>query len=607
MYNNGHLSYSNNISKSGIEKVKNQTIKVCIRVRPMLEHEDSEFWVMDSVNNTIYTQNSLQGYKSNELSRGDALSALSGKDKQMKQALMDSVFAPQSFAFDRVYDSSSSSQLIYREICRDITKSVINGYNGTVFMYGQTTSGKTFTMLGSPNSPGLLPCALRDIFNMIHKESNPAAFNVFCSYIEIYNENIKDLLTESNNLKLVDDTKYGVTVVGAKRVKIKSFEDGISLKDYGEENRKYRETLINEYSSRSHTIFQIYLENDLSIFNQNDNNSEGVRYSCLNLVDLAGSERLTDYDSKTEAFSETGYINKSLFVLTNVVNKLAEGKNTHIPYRDSKLTRLLSQALGGNSLTSIICTVSTAAVNYYQTLSTLRFATRAKVVNTKAKVNEFMNDKAAIEYYKSEIKKLREELKNKNGSNMNSDYVFTPEYLKSNLVPIELINYAKITNESLSYELENYKEKYFSEKEKNDLMQSEITKLRSIQSSQNFQVSSEAFFRDNYNSLNKSNLENLNFSTNNSNKSNRVKPSTNHPNNNFNIHSMNPVGNFSNNLGNSNYNSTYLLENNFFKNTQNNEGVFIENLLNRIVSYVHDHKLFAQWCEEANKINGEYM
>ena len=165
------------------------------------------------------------------------------------------------FTFDKIYGVDFNSQIIYKEMCRQIVRSAIDGYNGTIFMYGQTTSGKTFTMLGTPNSPGILPCTLRDIFNIIQKEKNAENYTVYCSYLEIYNENIHDLLTDSNFLKIADDNKYGVVVNGAKRVKIKTFEDGIALKDYGEENRKYRETLINEYSSRSHTIFQIVLLN----------------------------------------------------------------------------------------------------------------------------------------------------------------------------------------------------------------------------------------------------------------------------------------------------------------------------------------------------------
>ena len=195
--------------------------------------------------------------------------------------------------------------------------------------------------------------------------------NIYCSYIEIYNEKINDLLNNSNNLKLIDDKKYGTIVSGAKRVKIKNFDQGIAIKDYGEENRKYRETLINEYSSRSHCIFQIYLE-QFHLDEEGEVNRSC--FSCLNLVDLAGSERINEKENKRKNIGETGYINKSLFMPTNVINKLAENsssmnnKKNYIPYRDSKLTRLLSQSLGGNSLTTIICNISPATMNYYQTL-----------------------------------------------------------------------------------------------------------------------------------------------------------------------------------------------------------------------------------------------
>jgi len=128
-------------------------------------------------------------------------------------------------------------------------------------MYGQTTSGKTFSMLGNPENPGIIPCSLRDVFKKINSLKHEKSYSVYCSYIEIYNENFYDLLlinsTTPTNLKVVDDPKYGVSVAGCKKIRIKSFDDGINLKDYGEENRRYRETYINEYSSRSHSIFQI--------------------------------------------------------------------------------------------------------------------------------------------------------------------------------------------------------------------------------------------------------------------------------------------------------------------------------------------------------------
>lgn len=602
---NSH-NYNYNTSK---EKAKNETIKVTIRVRPLLHHEDAEFWSVDDTKNSIATINSNMKYDN---SRGESYSMMSNKEKDIKKVLMDSIYSPQMFAFDKIYGQSSNSQLIYKEMCRNITKSVISGYNGTIFMYGQTTSGKTFTMLGTPNSPGILPCALRDIFNLIQKEKNPEAFSVYCSYIEIYNENLHDLLTDSNYLKLVEDSKYGVIVAGAKRIKIKSFEDGITLKDFGEENRKYRETLINEYSSRSHTIFQIFVETKYS-----NDGTEGVRYSCLNLVDLAGSERLNDYDTKTEAFGETGYINKSLFVLANVVNKLAEAKNTYIPYRDSKLTRLLSQALGGNSLTAVICTVSPAAVNYYQTLSTLRFATRAKILKTKPQVNEYMDEKGAIEFYKNEVKKLQEELKNKNSNKSGTDNMLSGpgvnnrenrDYPQSNqggnyltdALPKELLEHIMKTNESLSNELESYKEKYMNEKDKNEKIVWEIEKLKSM--GMNISIYQNGGERDKAPSMNNFGGGGLNYAN---------YGDSNYPNHNSNdviysqdknkiVQSVKSVksgksGNENNIIGN----------NPNFKEASNNFD-FIENIYQKSNPILERLRGFDQWREEFNKINADY-
>mmetsp|Transcript_17865 Transcript_17865/g.17838 ORF Transcript_17865/g.17838 Transcript_17865/m.17838 type:complete len:316 (+) Transcript_17865:292-1239(+) len=175
------------------------------------------------------------------------------------------------------------------------------------------------------------------------------------------------------------------------------------IMNFGEEHRMYRETSIHEHSSRSHTIFRVYVESV---------DKQGKRtFGCLNLIDLAGSERLNEFEVKEqEQLGETGHINRSLFVLAHVINKLAEGKQQHIPYRDSKLTRILQQALGGNSLAVIICTISPAGMNFHQTLSTLRFATRAKTVQNDPQINEITDDSSSIQQYKLEIDKLKSEL-----------------------------------------------------------------------------------------------------------------------------------------------------------------------------------------------------
>lgn len=176
--------------------------------------------------------------------------------------------------------------------------------------------------------------------------------------------------------------------------------------NFGEEHRVYKETSIHEHSSWSHTIFRIYIER---ISKSKDQPSKTT--SMLNLVDLAGSERLSEFEHRKDTLGETGHINKSLFILANVINKLAEGKSFHIPYRDSKLTWILSYALGGNSLTAIIATISPASMNYYQTLSTLWFATRAKTVKNKPIVNEYTDDSDLLKIYKEELRRMKDQLK----------------------------------------------------------------------------------------------------------------------------------------------------------------------------------------------------
>ena len=445
------------------ENNKIQNIKVYIRMRPLLKYEDEIFWEINKEKNIIFTINC---FYSEDINNNSSI-----KDNSFQNF----IFSPKKFIFDKIYPSNYESQFIYQETCQDTIKNLINGINGSIFMYGQTTSGKTFTMLGSPNSPGILPCTLNDIFILINKSLNyneNINYNIYCSYIEIYNEKINDLLNNnSTNLKLIEDKNYGTIVSGTKRVKIKNFQEGIAIKDYGEENRKYRETLINEYSSRSHCIFQIYLEQ--FHLDENENITKSY-YSCLNLIDLAGSERLSDNKKNVKYIGETNYINKSLFMLTNVINKLAENsssfnKNKYIPYRDSKLTRLLSQSLGGNSITTIICTISPAKINYNQTLSTLNFASRAKCVKLEAKKNEYFDDKDKISYYQNEIKKLKEQLKIGNNNFINEENIY------NNLSQNE---YNKIINDykNLSNELNMYKKLYLKEKQKTEKYEANINK-----------------------------------------------------------------------------------------------------------------------------------
>ena len=399
---NSSLSSYSNYSSNNIN-AKTSTIKVAIRLRPLLSHEDFEYWTVDLNKNIIASKSENKNSANESFSsiKNDKINFIN-KNKYLNQLLLDNVFIPQSFKFDKIFTKDITSEKIYLDICQDVIKQFINGINGTIFVYGQTTSGKTYTMLGNINYPGILPCALKNLFDLLEneKKAKNLNYNLYCSYIEIYNEVIHDLIGNGTGCKITEDINYGLVIPEAQKICINTFEEGIQLKDIGEEKRQYKDTLINEYSSRSHTIFQLYLETSIQ---DKEKNTFRNKYSLLNLVDLAGSERINNTDKNISINNnETGYINKSLFALSNVINKLSENKNNYIPYRDSKLTRLLSKGLGGGSLVTIICNISPSANNFFQTVSTLRFANRAKHIKIKPAINERI------------IKKYKEKSENKN-------------------------------------------------------------------------------------------------------------------------------------------------------------------------------------------------
>eukprot|EP00960_Hanusia_phi_P053446 762078-Hanusia_phi.AAC.2 len=301
-----------------------------------------------------------------------------------------------SFAFD-----------VYDKCARGIIISALEGQNGTIFVYGQTSSGKTHTMQGSESQPGIVPHGISFIFNEIKHRANSQEFLVRCSYIEIYNENITDLLNPKNsNLKLHTNPKGGVYVGNVTEPVIANAQQAMELISKGAANRQVGETKMNEASSRSHSIFRMVIE----CRNKSDS-SGAVMVGELNMVDLAGSERQSQTQATGARLKEGANINKSLLTLGNVIAKLSEGEQSHVPYRDSKLTRILERALGGNSRTSIICTITPAAVHSEETLSTLKFATRAKTIKNTVTVNEVLDDQALLRRYKKEIESLKKKLR----------------------------------------------------------------------------------------------------------------------------------------------------------------------------------------------------
>lgn len=310
-----------------------------------------------------------------------------------------------AYAYDRVFGPTTTTRHVYDVAAQHIVSGSMEGINGTIFAYGVTSSGKTHTMHGDQRSPGIIPLAVKDAFSII-QETPSREFLLRVSYLEIYNEVVNDLLNPAGqNLRIREDLQ-GTFVEGIKEEVVLSPAHALSLIAAGEEHRHVGSTNFNLLSSRSHTIFTLTIESSPC-----GENSEGeaVNLSQLNLIDLAGSE-----SSRAETTGvrrkEGSYINKSLLTLGTVISKLTDGRATHIPYRDSKLTRLLQSSLSGHGRVSLICTVTPSSSNSEETHNTLKFAHRAKHIEIQAAQNKIIDEKSLIKKYQNEIRSLKEEL-----------------------------------------------------------------------------------------------------------------------------------------------------------------------------------------------------
>ncbi|XP_058798615.1 centromere-associated protein E-like [Phymastichus coffea] len=334
---------------------------------------------------------------------------------QIQWTVVDNVLVPtdpekkrgeKGFQFDHIFDPDKTNNDVFETVVKPIVDAAVKGFNGTVFAYGQTSSGKTYTMLGTETEPGVIPMAVEHMFDSI-AETCGREFLLRVSYLEIYNEKVNDLLdTNTVDLKLREDNNGLVQVLKCKE-EIASSPDAImAVMKKGDKNRRIGETDMNERSSRSHTIFRITIESrDMS------SDSDGaIQVSQLNLVDLAGSERISQTNATGERFKEGTHINMSLSTLGLVIKQLSESAEytKYVNFRDSKLTRLLQASLGGNAMTTIICAVTPAA--FEETQCTLWFASRAKSVKNKPQLNEVMSDAALLKRYKKQLAKLTEEL-----------------------------------------------------------------------------------------------------------------------------------------------------------------------------------------------------
>uniref|UniRef100_A0A4W5PUA3 Kinesin-like protein n=1 Tax=Hucho hucho TaxID=62062 RepID=A0A4W5PUA3_9TELE len=342
--------------------------------------------------------------------------------------------ARKTYTFDMVFGPAAKQIDVYKSVVCPILDEVIGGYNCTVFAYGQTGTGKTFTMEGerSPNEEftweedplaGIIPRTLHQIFEKL--SDNGTEFSVKVSLLEIYNEELFDLLSPfpdvTERLQLFDDprNKRGVIIKGLEEITVHNKNEVYQILERGSAKRKTASTLMNAYSSRSHSVFSVTIHmKEITV-----DGEELVKIGKLNLVDLAGSENIGRSGAVDKRAREAGNINQSLLTLGRVITALVE-KRPHVPYRESKLTRILQDSLGGRTKTSIIATVSPASINLEETLSTLDYANRAKNIMNKPEVNQKLTKRTLIKEYTEEIERLKRDLaatRDKNGVYLSSE------------------------------------------------------------------------------------------------------------------------------------------------------------------------------------------
>ncbi|KAH7511228.1 hypothetical protein FEM48_Zijuj02G0085600 [Ziziphus jujuba var. spinosa] len=335
-----------------------------------------------------------------------------------------------TFAFDRVFGPSSQQKELYEQAVSPIVNEVLEGYNCTIFAYGQTGTGKTYTMEGGsrkkngefPSDAGVIPRAVKQIFDIL--EAQNAEYSLKVTFLELYNEEITDLLAPEETTKFIDDKskkpialmedgRGGVFVRGLEEEIVCTANEIYKILEKGSAKRRTAETLLNKQSSRSHSIFSITIH----IKECTPEGEEMIKCGKLNLVDLAGSENISRSGAREGRAREAGEINKSLLTLGRVINALVEHSG-HVPYRDSKLTRLLRDSLGGKTKTCIIATISPSIHCLEETLSTLDYAHRAKNIKNKPEINQKMMKSALIKDLYSEIDRLKQEVyaaREKNG------------------------------------------------------------------------------------------------------------------------------------------------------------------------------------------------
>ncbi|KAE8576214.1 hypothetical protein XENTR_v10004103 [Xenopus tropicalis] len=354
----------------------------------------------------------------NEAELGEGATIIAHKVDEQMVVLMDPMEDPddvlranrsreKSYMFDVAFDYTATQDTVYRLTTKGLIEGVISGYNATVFAYGPTGCGKTYTMLGTDWEPGIYIRTLNDLFKAIEETSDDMEYEVLMSYMEIYNEMIRDLLNPSlGYLDLREDSKGVIQVAGITEVSTINAKEIMQLLMKGNKQRTQEPTAANKTSSRSHAILQVTVRQKSRV----KNITQEVRVGRLFMIDLAGSERASQTQNRGQRMKEGAHINRSLLALGNCINALSErGGNKYVNYRDSKLTRLLKDSLGGNSRTVMIAHISPASTSFEESRNTLTYADRAKNIKTRVKRN-LLNVSYHIAQYTSIISDLRKEI-----------------------------------------------------------------------------------------------------------------------------------------------------------------------------------------------------
>ena len=394
-----------------------ENVVVCVRARPLDSDEEDGVWRVDKEQSSVVP---TELHPSLARRAGSSTQASTDEDDGSHG------LTTYDFCYDNLVLGHEQTTALYEANVYPVVRAAMDGYNGTVFAYGQTGSGKTYTMTGTEADPGVITRAVKDVFQMI-RENPTREFLLRVSYLEIYNETLRDLLagdvTSKKKLKppRIFEEKGRVVLGGMQEEIVTTPREVFSLLEQGQRNRHIGATDWNTRSSRSHCVFQITIES-----RELDNTSQ-VRVSQLNLIDLAGSERAA---SQMDRRKEGAYINKSLLTLGTVIAKLTEtpaSNDVHVPYRDSKLTRLLQTSLSGDARVAVICTIALDKASAIETLSTLKFGRRCKMVVTKAKRQMVMDDKALLEKYTQEIQDLRARLESSSSDSDNVPHTPTSD------------------------------------------------------------------------------------------------------------------------------------------------------------------------------------